>query len=170
MSYSMAAAVVFAQAIPQERSLAGWMIAALMTFSFSSLLVLISGVLIFGGACYLVATRRRPAVLAACLVLLPLPVFFAFYGVISGMVASLVVIASSPGISLTTEALAEGTAASLVEIMFAMLVSAPSYFVLSFGLLARTLGSSGGSTPSTAVGSESRQRLFNASGPKPATT
>jgi hypothetical protein len=170
MSHCLASFVVFAQLNPQETSLVGWMIRVLTTFSFSSLMVLISGLLIFGGACYLIVTKRRPAVLAACLVLLPLPVFIAFFGVMSSVVRSLSVIASSPDLAVSSQDFAGGTAASLVEILFAILISAPTYFVLAFSLLTRTLGSPNDSTPPALSPSQLRQPLFNSSGPKPATT
>jgi len=170
MSHFISSSLVFAEVLPQETSLLGWMIGVLKASSFSPLMVLISGLLIFGGACYLVATKRRPAVLAACLVLLPVPVFIAICGVMSGMVRSLSVISLSSDLSVSTQDVAGGTAGSLVEILFAILISAPSYFVLAFGLLARTLSSPTDSTPPKLNPSQHREPLFNSSGPKPATT
>jgi hypothetical protein len=109
-------------------------------------------------------------VLAAYLVLLPLPVLIAIFGEMRGMVSALTVIASTPGISLSTEDLAAGTAASLVTVLFALLVSAPTYFVLAFGLLARTLDPPTGAAPPTAIRSQPREPLRNSGGPIPATT
>jgi len=59
--------------------------------------VFLSGMLIFGGAWYSAGHQAAAAVLAAYLVLLPLPVLIASYGVMSGMAISLEVIASTPG-------------------------------------------------------------------------
>ena len=168
MQNGIASSLVLAQAIPPGTSFAGWVVGVLGTPN--SFIVLVSGLLIFGGAWYLLATRRRPAVLAAYLVLLPLPVLIAVYGVMSGMVSSLTVIASTPGLSVTTEDYAAGTAGSLVEVLFAMLVSAPTYFLLAFGLLARTLRSGADGAPLTAIRPEHPKPLLSSGGPVPATT
>jgi hypothetical protein len=125
--------------------------------------------LIFGGACYLVATKRRPAALAAYLVLLPLPVLIAIFGEMKGMVGALTAIASSPGMSVPTEHVAANTAASLVMVLFAMLVSAPTYFVLAFGLLARTLRSPPDVAPNP-IRSKLPAPLVSSGGSVPATT
>lgn len=138
--------------------------------SHSALLALICGLLIFGGACYVVATRQRPTVLAAFLVLLPLPVFIASYGVMRGVADSLSVIGKMPGIQLKTEEIAGATAASLDDVLLAILISAPSYFVVAYGLLARTLNPPTNSTLSALSPSQHREPLFNSSGTKTATT
>ena len=70
--------------------------------SLAMLMALVSGLAIFGGACYLVATRRPLAALAAYLVLLPLPILIVVCGFLKGMWASLSVISASPDIQLPT--------------------------------------------------------------------
>ena len=130
-----------------------WMIQSLG--SLTSVMVLVSGALIFGGACYLVATKRRPAVLAAYLVLLPLPVLIAFCGIVKGMISSFSVLAMAD-IVVTQRDWAGGVGGSLVEIFFAMLITAPSYFTLAFGLLLRTLNPPTDSIPPTPIRSEIR--------------
>jgi len=168
MQNCIASSVVLAQAIPPGTSFGAWMMHVLGTLS--SLIILVAGFLIFGGAAYLVATKRRPAVLAAYLVLLPLPVLIAVFGEMRGMVSALTAIASSPGMSVPTEHVAADTAASLVTVLFAMLVSAPTYFVLAFGLLARTLRSPTDDVPPTAIRSRLPEPLASSGGSVPVTT
>src|SRR5262249_20929983 len=107
--------------------------------SLSEVFVLVSGFLIFGGACYLVVTRKRAAVLAAYLVLLPVPVSISLSGWIYGASLSLWAIGTMPDVTVTTEQVAEATAKSLTELFVAIVVTAPTYLVLAAGLLWRTL-------------------------------
>lgn len=100
---------------------------------------MISAVAIFVGACRLVATRRSAAVLAAYLVLLPLPCIISLYDWIRGTAASLMVIAATPDIALTTSDVAGGFAEAFTSLQIALLLSAPTYAVLAYGLLARTM-------------------------------
>ena len=97
--------------------------------------------MIFVGACYLLATRRRPPVLAAYLMLLPLPVLISLCGFLNGLASSLTVIATSPNVSVTSADIAAATVDSLLSLFVALVVSAPTYFVLTVGLLLRTLRS-----------------------------
>ena len=138
--------------------------------SLSSLLVLVSGLLIFGGACYLVGTKRRPSVLAAYLVLLPLPVLISVGAWTKGLISSLTVIAASPNVTVTTADVAAATAESLLSLFVALLVSAPTYFVLAFGLLLRTLLSPTDSAAPTPTRSEHAAPLLSSVGPVPATS
>ncbi len=55
-------------------------------------------------------------------------------------------------------------------VLFAMLVSAPTYFVLAIGLLARTLYPPTDSVPPTAIRSPPREPLLNSGGTIQATT
>jgi hypothetical protein len=164
----MHSSLILAQAIPPGTSLGEWLVGAMGTFF--SLMVLASGLLIFAGSWYLVSTGKRPAAFAAYLVLLPLPVLIAICSCMSGMVSSLTVIASTPGISLSTEDVAAGVASSLAMVLYAILVSAPTYFVLAFGLLTRTLRSAGDGVPPAAIRSEPHKPLLSSGGPMPATT
>jgi len=128
---------VLGQAIPGNRSQLAWILST--QNSMSALLVLISAAAIFAGACYLVTTRRSVAALAAYLILLPLPCLISVFGWIDGSVASLSVIAASTDINVTTADIAGGLASALVGLEIALLVSAPTYVVLAYGLLTRTL-------------------------------
>lgn len=138
--------------------------------SYSSLMVIVSGLLIFGGACYVVATRRRPAVLAAYLVLLPLPVLIALCGMMKGLIASLTVIASSPNLPVTTADIASAIANWLLGMFAALLVSAPTYFVLAIGLLVRTLHSPTDSAAPNPIHSEPREPQRTPAGLVPVAT
>lgn len=146
MLHQFAMSVVLGQAIPPQTSMLGWMLSA--TGSFSGLLVLLSGLLLFIGACYLITTKQRPVVFAAYLVLLPLPVLIGVCGWLKGAIVSLTVIAASPELQLTTPDIAGALANSLLHIFVALLVSAPTYFVLAFGLLSQTWDATK-STPAT---------------------
>ncbi len=137
--------------------------------SFSSPLSFLAGVLIFCGACYLLKTKRRPAVLAAYLVLLPLPVLISFCGSLSGQVSSLSVIATTPNLNLTTADVAAAMADMLQGLLVSLLISAPTYFLLAFGLLARTLRSPGDSATPTPTGFVPQMPQTNSCVPMPAT-
>ena len=127
--------VILAQAVPPQMSYLGWMVSALSTAS--SLLVLISAGLIFLGAYYLVSKRRPASTLAPYLILLPLPVIISFCGWIWGSIKSLATIASLPELTTTNQDIAGGLASSLLSLMFAILVSSPTYLILAYGLLSR---------------------------------
>lgn len=72
--------------------------------------------------------------------------------------------ASSPHVSVPTEHVAANTAASLATVLFAMLVSAPTYFVLASGLLASTLSSPTDDAPPTTIHSKLPEPLPNSGG------
>jgi hypothetical protein len=107
--------------------------------SVSGLLMVLSGLLIFAGACCLIATKQRAGAIAAYMVLLPLPVAISICGWLKGSISSLVVIAASPNLPLTSADVAGGLASSLLCVFAAVLVSAPSYLLLAIGLLLRAL-------------------------------
>ena len=134
---TMTMPAVLAQAIPPNTSQLGYILGALT--SNSAILALLSAALIFFGACYLLATKRRPAVLGAYLILLPLPVIISISGWISGTIASLSVTAASPDLHLTNQDIAGGFATSLISLYAAILATAPTYALLAYGLLVRTL-------------------------------
>ncbi len=169
---TMTTAAVLAEAFPPNTSQLRVCLDALS--SFSAALALLSATIIFFGACYLFATKRCPAVLAAYLVLLPLPVIISISGWISGTIASLSVIAASPDLHVTNQDIAGGFAGSLISLFAAILASAPSYFVLAYGLLTRTLNPPSdfgtGSTNLVKQTVASRPTVTGAPGPLPATT
>ena len=127
--------LVLAQAISPEMSYLGWMASALTTMS--SAFIVVSAGSIFIGAYYLVTKKRPVTALASYLVLLPLPLLISICGWIYGSIASLAAIASSPELAITNQDIAGGLAASLLSILFAILVSLPTYVVLAYGLIAR---------------------------------
>jgi hypothetical protein len=102
--------------------------------SMWSVLMLLSAALIFFGAYRLVTMGRPVSALAAYLVLLPLPAIISLCGWMKGSISSLTVIASAPETVLTRG----GLAASLTSLLVAVVLTAPTYFVLVYGLLART--------------------------------
>ena len=108
--------------------------------SIYSIMELLSGLLIFVGASYFVATRKRVAVLAAYIFLLPLPILISIFGSIVAWMWSFYVIWAT-GPTLKAQDFAECVAISLLDLGFAVAVSGPSYLVVAIGLLARTLNS-----------------------------
>ena len=123
-----------AQGIAPNQSLLGWMLNSL---GWADLLALTAGLLIFAGACRLVMRKSQPAVLAAYLVLLPLPVLISNSGTLKGMISSFTVIAATPDLQVTTADFAGGIAVCLMSLFVAMMISAPSYLLLATGLLFR---------------------------------
>lgn len=128
---------LFAQAIPPNTTMLEFLMGSLG--SMWSLAMLLSAGLIFAGAWRLVAGERPASALAAYLVLLPLPSLISLCGWMKGSIASLTAIAATPGADLSQSALAGGLASSLTSLLVAFVVTAPSYFVLVYGLLSRTL-------------------------------
>jgi hypothetical protein len=57
----------------------------------------------------------------------------------NGSISSLAVMAAAPETVVTRADVAGGLAASLTSVLVAVVVTAPTYFVLVYGLLARTL-------------------------------
>ena len=127
--------VLLAQAVSPDTSILNWMITSLSTFS--SLMVIVVAASMFYGAYSLVKNNRPSSLLAAYLVLLPLPVVIAMLGWMFGSIRSLLAIASIPDLAVTNQDIAGGLASSLLSVMLALLVSAPTYILLAYGLLAR---------------------------------
>lgn len=109
-----------------------------MLNSFFSVLVLLSVTLTFVRACYLLATKRPSAALAAYLVVLPVPVFLSLCGLMRGVIASLSVIATTPTSDISNADISAACAVSLSSVFMAVMVSVPTYVVLAIGLLVRT--------------------------------
>ncbi len=112
-----------------------WMIRCLGLYG---LLTLLSGVALFIGACVLVCVTRRPAVLAAYLVFLPLPFLIGLAGALKGCVASFEVFARS-GVEPKSSEILMGVTESLLTPMMALTVTFPSYLVIAFGLFIQVL-------------------------------
>jgi hypothetical protein len=103
---------VFVQAIQPAPTMLMW---GIQSIGIADIFVFVTGLIIFVGACYLIATKKKPSVIAAYLILLPLPVIISICGTIKGMISSLAVIASVDNL--------------------------PTYFVLAFGLISSSLKS-----------------------------
>lgn len=133
--------LLLAQATLPDTSILGWMVSSLT--NLTSLVTVLTAALIFYGAYYLVANKRPRALLAAYLVLLPVPLGVAMYATIYGSIRSLLAIAATPDLVVTNQDIASGLAASLMSILFAIIVSMPTYVVLAYGLIARDLRTPG---------------------------
>ncbi len=120
---------------PGGESMLTW---SIRTLGLNGLLVLLLSAVVFAGACWVVRHSRRPAPIAAYLVFLPLPLCFAFFGELKGSVASLSVMSMTGEVPNSAD-LSQGIAATLLSLLVALVVSCPSYAVVAFGLLARTM-------------------------------
>jgi len=137
-SVSQAVAAVpgaFAAVAPKSRLM--WYVESL---GLSGLLVLVTGFAIFVGACLVVMRSHRPAVIAAYLVFLPLPVLIAVIGALKGCVASFSVLALTD-VEISASEWYGGTAEMLLGLLIALLVTMPSFLVIAVGLFLRTVGS-----------------------------
>ena len=101
-------------------------------------LILGSGVLIFLGACVVVLFQRRPSVIAAYLVFVPLPWLMGILGTCWGGLQTLSAIAMSEVAPKPSE-LAAGISTSLFSSLVGLVASLPAYLVVAMGLLIRTL-------------------------------
>ncbi|MBS0206471.1 MAG: hypothetical protein JSS49_26585 [Planctomycetes bacterium] len=128
---------VLAQQMPQELSFGGWRIMALT--NLTGIAALASAVLVFAGAVKLVRSQQRPAALAAYLVLLPLPTLIALVGVLQGMSDSFIVIASLSEQTPSQQDYAGGFASALVMLVASLIATAPTYALLAFALISRTM-------------------------------
>jgi len=134
---AFSSAVVFAAAYePARQSILSWMFQSLGIMYGTA--IPLSGLVVFLGACLVVALSRRPAVIAAYLVFLPLPLLIGVLGSVHGLIASHSVIAMSD-VAPEPAAVAAGISTALFSTLAGMIVSFPSYFVLSIGLFLRTL-------------------------------
>lgn len=130
------AQLILAQAIPGGTSEYQWWGRAVS--DFTGLLVAIAGALIFLCAWLLLATRRRNSALAAYLLMVPIPVVICLIGQMSGMLSSLLVIAATPDRSVPQSDLASGFATTMAQLLFAIMVTIPTYVLLAIALLVRT--------------------------------
>ncbi len=165
----MTTPAVLAQAIPPNTTQLGVILNSLN--SISGVLMLLSAALIFFGVCYSLATHRR---LVAYLMLLPLPVIISVSGWIFGTINSLRVVAASPDLHLSNQDIAGGLATSLTSLYVAILATSPSYFLLAYGLLSRTLNlpadyGTNATNPAKSL-VEPRQPVTVTAGTLPATT
>ncbi len=113
-----------------------WMLSALGPVY--ALLLPLSGFAVFVGACVVVAQSRRPAVIAAYLVFLLLPVLIGVFSSLDGFISGFGVIARGGATPKASE-IASGISMGLFTSLVGLLVTFPSYFVFAFGLFIRTV-------------------------------
>jgi hypothetical protein len=116
-------------------SLLDWMLEAL---GLNAVVLPVLGLLLFGGGLLVVLLSRRPAVIAACLAFVPLPLMIGLFGMLHGAVMSFRVIANSVTAPKPAE-LAEGISIALFTPFVALLFTMPGFLVLALGLLVRTI-------------------------------
>ena len=121
--------------MPHPQSYAFWIIRCLGLFG---LLTLLSALALFLGACLVVVLARRPAVIAAYLVFLPLPLWFAVIAMLKSYVSAFSVLAVT-GAQLKNSQICAGLAESIIPVLAALMATLPSYLVIAFGLFIRTL-------------------------------
>ena len=127
--------MLFAQA-PQRQSYLMWMYQSLGLFY--SFVLPMSALLVVVGAVIVVFSARRPSVIAAYLVFLPLPILIGAYATVEGMIASYSVIASTTTAPQPADA-GVGYSTALFSSLLGILLTFPSFFVLSIGLFIRTI-------------------------------
>ena len=122
------------------RSYLAWMIESLGVYA---IILPFLGMLLFGVSCIVVALSKRPAVIAACLVLVPLPFIIGVFAFLNGAISAFQVIANSETAPAPRD-VASGIASGLFAPLMAIEVTLPGYLVLAFGLLWRTIASGRG--------------------------
>lgn len=117
---------------------------SVLEFMFESLglfygtVIPLAGFVVFVGAVLVVCISKRPSVVAAYLVFLPLPFLIGVFGSIHGLITSFVVISqydSAPRANDITIAVST----SLFSSLAGLAVTFPSLFILAFGLFIRTI-------------------------------
>jgi hypothetical protein len=94
----------------------------------------LAGLMVFFGAVLVVIlAARRPGVIAAYLVFVPLPLLIGVFGTVDGLIRSHSVIAMAVVTPKPSE-VAEGYSTALVCLLVGMLATAPGYFVTALGL------------------------------------
>ena len=126
----------FMEARPRKKSYLMWMYGALGIRY--TLLLPLSGLAVFLGACLVVALSRRPATIASYLVILPLPLLFGLFGTVEGLIAGWSVIGMSTTMPRMNE-LGELFSTALFTTFVGFLVNAPAYFVVAIGLPMRSI-------------------------------
>ncbi len=122
--------------IPVRQNMLSWMYMSLGPLY--SLVLPLSGLVIFIGGCVVVGMSRRPAVIAAYAIFLPLPLLIGIFGSFHGFIACYSVIAMSPSTPNPAE-VAMGISTGLFSSQVGLFVSFPAYFVVAIGLFVRTV-------------------------------
>jgi hypothetical protein len=121
---------------PMQRSKLRWLADALGIRY--TMLFLLTGPLVFLGSLIVVALCRRPAPIAAFFPFVAIPFLIGIFGFFDGAISAFTVIASS-SVSPKPSEIASGISTALVTPMVGLLLSVPSYLILSTGLFIRAL-------------------------------
>ena len=124
--------------VTDNQSVLSWMFHSLGLF-YGTVLPL-TGFVIFVGACLVVGLNKRPSVIAAYLVFLPLPFLIGLFATFHGCILSFYYFSqndSRPSLELILGNLSLALFSSLVGLALTF----PSLLVLAFGLLIRTIRS-----------------------------
>jgi hypothetical protein len=122
--------------MPQKGSFLGWFFEALGPFC--ALVLPLVGLTLFFGVCFAVARSRRPSMIAAWLVLVPVPLMIGLQITLQRFVVTLATVSLSPAQPTFAES-AGFVANSLVPLLVGMLETWPSFLVVAGGLLVRTI-------------------------------
>ncbi len=128
--------LIVAQGDSRRMSLLQW---AFMSLGwFYTLLFLVVGLGLFLGAVVVVIAARRPAVIAAYLPFLALPLLLGVWATAEGMIRSWAVIAYSTTTPSPSE-MAQGYSTALFSILAGVMATMPALMVTSIGLFLRTM-------------------------------
>jgi hypothetical protein len=125
--------VLAAQGVLALQPMLTWVTVSMM--SVSGLLAMLLEVVLFAGACYLIATKRRPGVIGAYMLLLPLPAVVMIGSTLSGMISSFAVFGTAPDVRVTSAEYFR-FADSLMGLCVVLWITMPTYVLLALGLLA----------------------------------
>ena len=116
---------------------------------FCGLAIPLTGLGVFCAACFVVMRSRRPAMIAAWLILVPLPFLIGFQAALFRRVSvSAELSMGAPGGSLTNAQIGEIASRGLVPLCMGLIEVWPAFFVLTVGLIGR-IYQSGLNGPST---------------------
>lgn len=104
----------------------------------AGLLIPALGFATFVGACVVVARSRRPAVIAAYLLFVPMPWLLAIFRIVSGTATSFSVIAMSD-MTLKPSQIYSGLAETFLVLQVGLMATIPAYLVVAVGLFVCTL-------------------------------
>lgn len=121
---------------PRRQSYLTWIFQALGIRY--TLLFLLTGPLVFLGSLLVVAMCKRPGPIAAFFPFVAIPLLIGLYGFFDGTIAAFSVIATSASAPKPSE-IAVGVSTALVTPLVGLLLTAPSYLILSIGLFVRSL-------------------------------
>lgn len=108
-----------------------------MLGSFNSVAIPLAGMFALLLAYYAVFRNRRPAFIAACLTVAPLPLIVGLHAALDSQIDPLIVLSKS-AVTTTTAQIAEGVAAALLPLEAGLFATWPALFLLSGGLIFHT--------------------------------